>query len=168
MDLLAKALKAKTREDTIALTQDFLKTRQTRRNSAGLSRNLIDFERQREWVEGIGRYAELSTYRLAEHTDYSTIQEKFNLSNFNNYEKFDQRWMREIGEFKRLANDASERRFYYTGMAQAVLLDRLASGWQTELFEPGVWLEDILAETMSIETKTESRQLFPKILLVMR
>jgi hypothetical protein len=49
----------------------------------------------------------------------------------------------------RMANDWGEVRFYYTGMAQAVLLDRLAPGWNSNLFESCVWLEDLLAEALS-------------------
>lgn len=156
LDALTLALRAETDEETKLLAQQFLQIRLARRQSAGLSTDLINFERYREWVEGIGRYAELSVYRLAnEHTEYSPAQETIHIPDFNNYEKYDQRWAREIDQMKRLASDASERRFYYTGMAQAVLLDRLAPGWQTQLFEPGVWLEDLLAE--AITTATEKR-----------
>lgn len=150
LDALALALRAKTGEETRLLAQEFLQIRLARRQSAGLSADMIDFERHREWVEGIGRYAEISVYCLAnERTEYSPAQETIHIPDFDRYEKYDQRWAREINQMKRMANDGSERRFYYTGMAQAVLLDRLAPGWQSQLFEPGVWLEDLLAEALS-------------------
>jgi len=50
---------------------------------------------------------------------------------------------------KRMASDGDESRFYYTGMAQAVLLDRLDPDWKGRLFEPGVWLEDLLSDASS-------------------
>jgi hypothetical protein len=153
LDTLALALQAKTDEEMRLLAREFLQIRLARRQSAGLSADLIDFERYREWVEGVGRYAELSIYRLAhERSGYSPVQEIIDASDFDNYERYDQRWTREIGQMKRLSSDSSERRFYYTGMAQAVLLDRLAPGWQAHLFTPDVWLEDLLAEACSITT----------------
>lgn len=156
LDTLALALRAKTDEETRLLAQEFLQTRQSRRQSAGLSADLIEFERHREWVEGIGRYAEISVYRLAhERADYSPVQEILNNPGFFNYEKFDRRWEREIDQMKRMASDWGEGRFYYTGMAQAVLLDRLAPGWQSQLFEPGVWLEDLLSEALSTAGETK-------------
>ncbi len=156
LEILAQALQSKTDEDTRLLAQEFLQIRRDRRESAAMNADLIDFERHREWVEGIARYAEISAYRLAhERKEYSPTQETIHIPDFNNYEKYDQRWAREINQMKRLSSDTSERRFYYTGMAQAVLLDRLAPGWQGQLFEPGEWLEDLLAEALSTTTVTK-------------
>lgn len=150
LDTLALALRAKTDEEARALALEFLQIRHSRRQTAGLSADLIDFERQREWVEGIGRYAEISVYRWAyETTDYSPAQEILEDPGFHRYERFEKRWVREIDQMKRMARDEGEGRFYYTGMAQAVLLDRLAPGWKSHLFEPGVWLEDLLEQALS-------------------
>jgi hypothetical protein len=44
----------------------------------------------------------------------------------------------------RQAGQEGETRFYYTGMAQAILLDRLQRGWKEGAFQEGVWLEDLL------------------------
>jgi len=62
------------------------------KHSDWLSEDLIEFERQREWVEGIGRYAEISVYQLArEKTGYTPVREILDESGFYDYEKFDQR-----------------------------------------------------------------------------
>jgi hypothetical protein len=37
-------------------------------------------------------------------------------------------------------------RFYYTGMAQAMLLDRLHPGWHEQTLTDEVWLESLLDE----------------------
>jgi hypothetical protein len=37
---------------------------------------------------------------------------------------------------------------YYTGMAQALLLDRLSPGWKDRAFEQGVWVEDLLRQAV--------------------
>lgn len=151
LDLLAKALRAQTDEETRLLAQEFLRIRHSRRQSAGLSADLIGFERHREWVEGIARYAEITVYRLGQQrSDYAPVDEILRDPQFHQYEKFDHRWTREIDQMRRMASDGDESRFYYTGMAQTVLLDRLAPDWKSRLFEPDVWLEDLLAEALSL------------------
>ncbi|MBE0686409.1 MAG: hypothetical protein IH585_10445, partial [Anaerolineaceae bacterium] len=126
----------------------------SRRVTAGLSADLIEFERHREWVEGIGRYAELSVYRLAQASSgYVLVEEILNDPRFHQYKKFDNRWKREVEQLKRMARDEDESRFYYTGMVQAILLDRLDPDWKSQLFEPGIWLEDLLAEALSITSE---------------
>lgn len=152
--VLAQALRAKSNEEAQLLVQEFLQIRNDRRNSARLSVELIEFERQREWVEGIARYAEISVYRLAhERVGYSPVLEILDDPDFHYYENFDQRWQREIDQMKRMAKDKSEGRFYYTGMAQAVLLDRLVPGWKSHLFDPDIWLEDLLKQALSSAKK---------------
>ena len=61
------------------------------------------------------------------------------------YADFDGRWSLEIGQMKRQAGQEGDTRFYYTGLAQAALLDRLAPGWKEQVLEEGAWLEDLLA-----------------------
>jgi hypothetical protein len=45
---------------------------------------------------------------------------------------------------KRQATREGEPRFYYTGMAQAMLLDRLQPGWQDHVLSDDVWLDMLL------------------------
>ena len=49
-----------------------------------------------------------------------------------------------MNELKRMTNNEGEIRFYYSGMAQAVILDRLVPGWKDKAFAEGVYLEDLL------------------------
>ena len=53
-------------------------------------------------------------------------------------------WADQIRQLRTMARAEGDSRFYYTGLAQAAVLDRLAPGWQAQAFEPGVWLEDLL------------------------
>ena len=57
-------------------------------------------------------------------------------------------WSAQINEVTRTAGRKGETRFYYSGMAQAVLLDRLLPGWKERAFEPDFMLEDLLRETV--------------------
>lgn len=45
---------------------------------------------------------------------------------------------------RRTAGRSGETRFYYSGMAKAVLLDRLLPDWKEQVFNPNVMLEDLL------------------------
>jgi len=49
---------------------------------------------------------------------------------------------------RRMANDEGDGRFYYSGMAQAFLLDRLRPDWKSKAFDEDIWLEDLLAEAV--------------------
>jgi hypothetical protein len=41
-----------------------------------------------------------------------------------------------------------DTRFYYTGMVQAFLLDRLMPDWKNYIMEENVWLDDLLLEAI--------------------
>ncbi len=149
LDLLAEGLRAQTVEKTAAAAADFLALRGQRRAEAGLTPRQIDFERQREWLEGQARYMELALWRAAaQSADYTPAAATQSLTDFSGYATFDTRWDREIEQLSRMANDPGEGRFYYTGMAMAMMLDRLQPGWQNRALEPGVYLEDLLAEAV--------------------
>jgi hypothetical protein len=49
---------------------------------------------------------------------------------------------------KRQAALEGDVRFYYTGMAQAVLLDRLMPDWKAHILTETVALEDLLREAV--------------------
>ena len=66
------------------------------------------------------------------------------LPDFDDYSGFDTRWSREISQLTMMADDKGDGRFYYTGMAQAFLLDRLMPSWKLQSFEENIWLDDLL------------------------
>jgi hypothetical protein len=68
LDTLEKAARATSRSEQIELARRFLQLRRERRASQGLSQEMIDYERRREWLEGLAKYAELSI-GLAAATD---------------------------------------------------------------------------------------------------
>ena len=55
------------------------------------------------------------------------------------YATFDRHGSQELGQMKQQATREGATRFYYTGMAQAILLDRLMAD---------VWLEELLSEAV--------------------
>lgn len=149
LDLLNQAMQAGTTVEAAAFAHDFLVQRAARRESANLPQKLIELEQTREWEEGIAKYAELYLSVLASTTTGYTPLESLSLDDeFENYLNADRKWDQEIQQIRRMAKDDGDGRFYYSGFAQAALLDRLAPGWKDKLFTEGVWLEDLLAEAL--------------------
>ncbi len=141
----------KTGDDAEALewVREFLQQRADRRKAAGLSNALIRIEQLKEWEEGLAKYGELTAYRLAgSQSNYQPLAETARDSEFNAYRGGQKKWDSEIQQILREAGVDDDGRFYYSGFAQAVLLDRLMPGWQSRLFDEGVTLEGLLAEAV--------------------
>lgn len=146
--LLADALEAESDAGSRALAREFLQVRKERRSA--LSSDLVAYERDREWVEGPAKYVETRSL-LAAHraTDYRSLCSMAVDSEFREYRGAEEAWSREVAQLRRAASGGRESRFYYTGMAQAVLLDRLAmEGWKARAMNDGMALEDLLAEAV--------------------
>lgn len=142
VDLLAQALQATSDGEAAALARQFLETRDRRR--AEFDPAWVEYERQREWLEGLAKYVELEVWRQASITStYAPLLAMAADPEFEGYATFEPRWEQEVSQLRRATAEA-DTRFYYTGMAQAVLLDRLAPGWKEQAMGEGVFLEDLL------------------------
>ncbi len=149
LETLNAALKTGEDAEAMKLAREFLQQRADRREAAGLTGTLIQIEQLKEWEEGIAKYSELTAYRLAGGQDnYQPLAGIVQDSEFNAYRGGQKKWDGEIQQILREANADEDGRFYYTGFAQAVLLDRFAPGWQSRLFDEGVTLEGLLAEAV--------------------
>jgi hypothetical protein len=67
---------------------------------------------------------------------------------FKRYASFGQQWRQEVSTL-RLQSHGDETRFYYAGMAQAMLLDRLSPRWRKKVLQDNVCLEDLLEESIA-------------------
>jgi hypothetical protein len=147
LESLAKAIQAESQGETVRLAGNFLAARQARRAETGLAPVMIDYERQREWLEGLAKYAELTTLReTATRSEYEPVLSDD--PHFEAYAGVMRYYNQQLQEVRRTAAREGETRFYYSGMAQALLLDRLAPSWKEQVLNPGVWLEDLLAEAV--------------------
>lgn len=146
--LLAEMLKTSDQKVLYQQAQKFLALRSSRREKFGLSSMLIQYEQQREWVEGLARYAELEIWRLARDGVYEPDAGMQEVDDFSQYQGFARRWERELGQFASMADDEGDGRFYYSGMAQAFVLDRLLPDWKLSAMKEGVWLDDLLASAV--------------------
>ncbi len=70
---------------------------------------------------------------------------------FKGYKTYPSQWPQELDSMDLSAGTRGDARFYYSGMAQAVVLDRLNVDWQPRIMTGGVWLEDLLQEALSRE-----------------
>jgi hypothetical protein len=106
---------------------------------------LVDYERQREWLEGLAKYAELAIGRAAATTaGYQPAPAIANDPDFRHYTTRERFWSLQLDEVRRLSGRSGETRFYYTGAAQAALLDRLMPAWKAQILTTDMTLEDVL------------------------
>jgi hypothetical protein len=149
VNLLTQALDAKTDDELKGLVEKFLEQRQNRRTIHDLGRDMVDFERLIEWEEGLAKYIEIAMWKKAfSSPGYQSTTEMAQDPDFHNYETFERRWRQEIMTMKNQAIRQGDTRFYYTGMAQAFLLDRLMPDWKNRIMEENVWLDDLLMEAI--------------------
>ncbi|MBI1296543.1 hypothetical protein GC175_16435 [bacterium] len=148
LDLLANAVRAESDDEARQLARQFLTQRAERR--AGLASTLVVYEKHREWVEGLARYAELEIWHAADTADtYTPVTALASDADFDSYRNYTTRWNREVDQIRRMAGDEGDGRFYYSGMAQAVLLDRFMPGWKTQIMDEGVWLDTLLVVALT-------------------
>jgi len=150
LDLLADAVQAGKDTETIDLARRFLESRGKRRMAANLDAALIDLERLKEWEEGLAKYTELGIWRSAAETSgYAPLPAMDADPGFSNYANFKQIWSQQIDQIRLMAKDDGDIRFYYSGLAQAAILDRLAPGWRMRILTEDVWLEELLREAVN-------------------
>ncbi|GAB4479667.1 MAG: hypothetical protein Kow00124_25560 [Anaerolineae bacterium] len=149
IDTLIRALRAGDDAEARELAAEFLTQRAARREAASLSAVLIDYERRYEWLEGLAKYAEIGIFEAAAGDVGDPVPALADDPDFHGYRNFTQRYNTEIMSMQNTAGNEGDTRFYYTGMAQARLLDRLQPGWKDRVMGPGVWLEDLLAEAVA-------------------
>lgn len=145
MDVLVDALRSEDPTRVGSLACQFIQLRDQRREQFELSAEEISFEREREWLEGLAKYTELTVLRLAQGTGSEKLAPGADaLEDFSAYAGMEDYYWQQVGEVRRLSGRSGDTRFYYTGFAQGALLDRLSPGWQKRAFDEAVYLEDLL------------------------
>lgn len=154
LDALYQAAKAASKgapeAEVAALASQYLAAREARRSEHALNEGTITYERQREWLEGLAKYSELVIgWEAGKAQDYTAISALQDDPDFKGYRTRDRFWSAQLSEVKRMTNHRGEVRFYYTGFAQGVILDRLMPDWKTRVMDEGVWLEALIAEAVA-------------------
>jgi hypothetical protein len=149
LDLLMEAVLASSEGESRKLAVQFLEAREDRRREAGLSSGPLTYERQREWLEGMAKYAELSLQRRAgSDPDYRPLPAIGDDNDFSGYSSRERYWKGQVKELQRMAGRDGDVRFYYSGFAQGVLLDRFDPDWKDALWGEKIWLEELLAQAL--------------------
>ncbi|OGD22157.1 MAG: hypothetical protein A2W03_09705 [Candidatus Aminicenantes bacterium RBG_16_63_16] len=142
---LAGAIQAAEADLVSSRARKFLDIRDARRARAAIDAELLSFERELEWLEGLAKYVEVRFYELAAARAPEPADAKLQAEG----------WPFFPGDLARLrANLGQQRgdlRFYLSGMAQARLLDRLSPGWKSRALEEGLYLEDMLRAAMAFK-----------------
>jgi hypothetical protein len=148
-ELLLKAFETENDADIRQYIREYLDVRDERRKDAELSEELIEYEKNREWLEGLAKYTELKIGLVADNKpDYEAVQDIQEQEDFHNYSKRENYFRNQLSEVPRAAGRRGESRFYYGGMLQAMLLDRVYPDWKDEVFEEDIFLEDLLRHTV--------------------
>jgi hypothetical protein len=135
--------------DRTARQQDarqFLRKREERRRRFTLDQAQFAFERQIEWLEGLAKYAELESWRLAARSGHQPLEQLRGDPQLHGYSGYDGQWRTERVNMKISMNLHGDMPFYYTGAMQAWLLDALLPGWKPGFIENDRSLEELLRE----------------------
>ena len=150
IDLLIKAVGASSEGDVAELGRRFLAQRDQRRQDFELDADLVAYEVLIEWLEGTAKYVELRSWEEASlNHGYVPLPEMETDPDFKSYETFGSRWNQEMKRTRRQAGKEGDVRFYYTGMLQSYLLDRLMPDWKEHIMEDGIYLEDLLRDAVA-------------------
>ncbi len=150
IDLLIKAVGASWEGDAAELGRQFLAQRDQRRREFGLGAEMVAYEVLIEWLEGTAKYVGLRSWEAAgsDH-GYLSLAEMEADPDFKDYETFKSHWNQEMRQARQQAGREGDVRFYYTGMLQAYLLDRLMPDWKDHIMEDGIYLEDLLRDAVA-------------------
>jgi hypothetical protein len=149
LNALADALAAAQDNSMVEYANKYLGLRRARRNSFHLDSSLVNLERFREWEEGLAKYTELAIWKYAaSDAAYKPIKALSGDPDFKGYKNFGNKWGGELMTLRRQSG-GDEVRFYYAGMAQAFLLDRLNPDWRKRILKSDVFLEDLLSEALA-------------------
>jgi hypothetical protein len=125
-EYIENAMKSEDNEEVEKYARLFLDTRKQRQVEAGMTSQDIRTEKEFEWLEGVGRYAEY----LSSTSSKSTIRN--NLDNIRNK-----------------INEGGDERFYALGMAQAIVLDKLGYDWKQNIFTEDFTFEAALEQALA-------------------
>ncbi|NJD60671.1 MAG: hypothetical protein C3F13_00210 [Anaerolineales bacterium] len=143
MNVLVDAAQAATDAEARDLANQFLQLRTERHK--GLTTEEIRLEQLREWEEGLAKYAELKIMRQADAKhDYLPIESMAQDKDFKYYKNQQRFWTQQLEQAASVGGLSGDTRFYYSGNAIAVLLDRLMPGWKPRALPGGEYLDDLL------------------------
>jgi hypothetical protein len=140
--LLASAGKEQDASVRLVLIERFLEVRAKRRSASSLSDELIAFERRLEWLEGLAKYVEIQFAEQGSSLQGDAKSKEYRVVRNRLQADFSFR-VRRLGELD------GDLRFYLSGAAQAMILDKISPGWKHNIMgKSHIGLEDLLAAVL--------------------
>jgi hypothetical protein len=141
--LLFDALEARTPEDARQKVRQFLAVRGLRQTE--LDAPLVEFEMGAESNEGMAEYAGVK----AVIDGMKAAKEKRGVAafSFNDPPRFLREKYTKLKSITQVGKN-DRLKFYYTGSAQGLLLDRLGPGWKEKMQEKAMPVQDLLADAV--------------------
>lgn len=135
---LARALEAKDDLEKRRWTKAFLEIRQKRRQAEKANSIQVVYERWEEMAEGIATFVSWRAMELGQREDYHPIEEMQADESFYGYQfwQSQEKVMEVVAEAVR-QEIVSEKSFYASGLAQALLLSQWKVNWQSQLLKGG-------------------------------
>lgn len=153
VESLWAALEAPDRASRVGLVARFIASREARRKGLLPDAGALTFERELEWLEGLAKYVELTSWRLAAQPGYVPSPEIRDDPQFHGYGGYQSRWKTERMNMGIRANLHGDVPFYYSGALQAMLLDDLEQGWKAGFVESDSFLDDLLSQATERERR---------------
>lgn len=142
---LLKAFYSNNQQNTLYHARRFIIRRNIRRGKMDFTPALTRLEQKREWLEGLAKYVEVSIGKTAKRNKkYDPVPAMLNDPDFKQYKTRISYWSQQIDEATRLEGRDGEVRFYYSGLLQALVLDKIISNWKEKILTENLFLEDIL------------------------
>lgn len=136
--LLAAALREKDETERRVFIQEFQEIRTKRRSGASLSPELVAFERELEWLEGLAKYVEMEFAELCYSTLEKAESKPYQIARNRSRSDF-------FVRIKKLGDLHGDLRFYLSGAIQAKILDKISPGWKKKIMnKENTSLEELL------------------------
>lgn len=150
--LLAEACVAESADRVMNLAQAIALIRRERR--AQLGDDQVRYEQVKEYHEGLATYISYRILAAAALPGYAPSPVFQRLAGEGLREQAARMVVERIEALQainRRGLGARRRRFHYTGMGLALLLDRLSPGWKERVGAPDVWLDPVLDEVVAFD-----------------
>lgn|GEM_PF-6519131 len=149
--ILMEGCRNRDQSDLRRLASAFSLIRRERRSL--LDDELIAYEQSREQGDGLATYIGYRVLEILGQPGYvptSTFRRFFGWREGEPARKLAAGYLDALGGINRMGNGAVRKRFFYSGLGIALLLDRLDPGWKEEL-ERGCHLDQLLERHVSFD-----------------
>jgi len=155
--ILKDGWKTGSREEVLELAKQFLAVRKNRRKN--LKESNVFWEHESEWSEGSALYVQMKLLFLASENKYKSRILKASEKHFYDFQLAHDLKLKIDDMLIHTAQYAYDplQRFYYFGMAQGFMLDRLCGNdWKREFFQENIHFDSLLEKYTGFRDEDES------------